>query len=230
MKRGWIVHGILLTCLVFYITALRAAGMMVNLPPERTVCAMSRQSPFPAQVEGTTLQVLHTVCYEGADLERGEDTPLVNALGILVENTGQAHIRTAWVMLAGEGETYFFLAQDLPPGSRTILLETGGALWTGESFYSVTGGAATAPVDLLASGQLEIGDLDLGTVTVTNRTENTLTDLTLTYKNYLTDGDIYQGGIAYHHKIPILYPGQTLDITPSRYCAGYSRFVYGTTQ
>ena len=230
MKRGWIVCGMLVTCLVFYITALRAAGIMVCLPAEQTVCAMTQQGLLPAQVPGTALRVLDTVCYEGPSLDTGEDIPIANAMAILVENTGTEHIRTGWVMLTGAGERYLFLARDLPPGSRTILLETGGASWTQEPFDSITGGATTAPEDLLAAGQLEIRDVDLGSVSVTNLSESTLTDVMLTYKNYLSEADVYQGGIAYGYQIPLLHPGETITISPGHYCAGYSRFVYAATQ
>ena len=230
MKRGWIVYGMMVTCLVFYITALRAAGMMVCLPPEQTVCAMTQQGLLPAQVAGTALRVLNTVCYEGPSLDTGEDVPLANALAIMVENTGTEHIRTGWVMLSGAGNRYLFLARDLPPGSRTILLETSGASWTREPFDSLTGGATTAPDDLLTAGQLEIRNVDLGSVSVKNLSESTLTDVMLTYKNYLSEADVYQGGIAYGYQIPLLHPGQSITISPGHYCAGYSRFVYAAAE
>ena len=234
MKRGWIVYGMLLSCLVFYVTALRVAGMMVCLPAEQTVCTLTRQESrvlaFPATVEGTSLKVLDMVHYEGAFLEDGGDTPIIDAMGILVENTGEHHVRSAWVKLTGAGKSYHFRGQDLPPGSRTILLETGGALWRGESFESITGGAETAEEDLLASGQLEITDVDIGSVAIKNLSEEPFFNLELTYKNYLCDGDIYQGGISYHHTIPVLRSGQTLTIFPERYASGYSRFVYAVAE
>lgn len=226
MARGLRPGLILFSAVLLYATAVRAAGMMVCLPPERTVCAVSRQVTFPAQVDGTDLKILNTVRYEGAFLENGGDTPVVDALGILLENTGDRHIRTAWVMLTGAGETRMFLARDLPPGSRAILLEIGGAAWTDQPFDSVAGGAQTGEEDLLAAGWLEIREVDMGAVAVTNLTEGTLLDLELTYKNYLSDGDVYQGGIAYRCRIPTLHPGQTYILTPSHYAAGYSRFVY----
>lgn len=231
MKRGWAVWGILLTAVVFYATALQAAGMVVCRPIEQTVCTMIRPGlQFPVSVEGTNLRILRTVCYEGAFLENGGNTPVANVLGILVENTGESHISTAWIMLSGGGERWLFMARDLPAGSRTILLETGGALWKEGSFLSACGGAETAETDLLAGGKLEITDVDLGSVAVTNLSDESFFNLELTYKNYLGDADIYQGGIAYHYTLPVLRPGQTITIDPERYASGYSRFVYAITE
>ena len=74
--------------------------------------------------------------------------------------------------------------------------------------------------------ELEIRDVDMGAVTVTNRTDGTFYDLELTYKNYLADADVYQGGIAYRCTVDTLHPGQSITLYPSHYAAGYSRFVY----
>ena len=234
MKRGFRYVLLLFAVAVLYTTALGAAGMMVSIPPDQTVCTMSRQESgkvtFPADVAGTPLRALRTVRYEGAFLENGGDTPIVDGLGLLVENTGEHHIRSAWVMLTGAGETFFFLARDLPPFSRTVLLEIGGAFGNITSFDFITGNAETVEEpDLLARGDIEIVPVDLGSVTVTNRTEQTIGTLELTYKNYLEGADRYQGGICYRCRIYQLRPGQTVTLRPAHYAAGYSRFVYAET-
>lgn len=234
MIKGLRIGLLLVAMVVFYTCAQQAAAMVVCLPPERTVCTVLRQKEgelsFPVCLEGTTLKILSTVCYEGAFLENGSNTPVVDVLGILVENTGESHIRSAWVMLCGAGETGMFLARDLPPGSRTILLETGGAAWTKGPFFSACGSAETGEADLLATGQLEIQEESIGTVVVTNRTKQTLFDLELSYKNYLSDADIYQGGIVYRCAIGTLHPGQSVTVSPGHYAAGYSRFVYACSR
>ena len=234
MIRGLRIGILLLAMVVFYACAQQAAAMMVCQVPERTVCTVLRQEKeelsFPVCLEGTTLKILSTVCYEGAFLENGGNTPVVDALGILVENTGEFHIRSAWVLLSGAGEPGMFLARDLPPGSRTILLETGGAAWSAEPFFSACGGTETAETDLLSTGQLEIREVDMGTVTVTNRAQQTFFDLELSYKNYLADADVYQGGIVYRCAVGTLHPGQSVTVTPGHYAAGYSCFVYACSR
>ena len=228
MKRGWVAWGVLLTAVVCYSTALQVAGMMVCRPTEQTVCAVTRQElQLPISLEGTPLKILSALCYEGVFLEDGGDTPVNEVLCILVENTGDSHIRSARIILGGEERMYSFQARDLPPGSRTILLETGGAPWVSKgTFRYACGSAETVQEDLLTAGQLEITPVDMGSVAVTNCSEQTLTDLELTYKNYLEDADIYQGGIAYRCTVDTLHPGQSITLYPSHYAAGYSRFVY----
>lgn len=217
---------VLLSGILLYVTTLKAAGMVECLPPERTVCTMTRQElQFPAAVEGTTLRILNTVCYEGAFLENGGDTPVVDVLGIMLENTGESHVRTAWVMLSKAGERFCFFARDLPPGSRTIVLESAGTLWRDETFDSVCGGAEISQEDLLVSEDVEITPAEMGSVFVTNHTDHSLYELELIYKNYLEEDSVYLGGVAYEHRIPILQSGETVTIYPSRYAAGYSRFV-----
>ena len=231
MKRGFRFVLFLFAAVVLYTTALGAAGMMVTAPPDRTVCTMTRQEMgrvvFPADVKGTPLRVLRTVRYEGPFLEDGGDTPIVDGLGLLVENTGEKHIRSAWVMLTKAEEAYFFLARDLPPYSRTVLLEIGGAYGIATSFDFITGSAETAEkADLLAKGEVEIVPLELGSVAVTNRTNRTMPSLELTYKNYLEGANRYQGGICYRCMVYDLQPGQTVTLHPAHYATGYSRFVY----
>ena len=228
MKRGWVAWGVLLTAVVCYSTALQVAGMMVCRPTDQTVCAVTRQElQLPISLEGTPLKILSVLSYEGAFLEDGGNTPVAEVLCILVENTGDSHIRSARIILCGEERMYSFQARDLPPGSRTILLETGGAPWVREGeFCYACGSAETVQEDLLTAGQLEITPVDMGSVAVTNCSEQTLTDLELTYKNYLADADVYQGGISYRHVLPVLQPGETVTINPERYASGYSRFVY----
>lgn len=231
MKRGFHILLFLFAAVVLYTTALGAAGMMVTIPPDRTVCTMTRQETgsvvFPADVKGTPLRVLRTVGYEGPFLEDGGDTPIVDGLGILVENTGEKHIRSAWVMLTKAEEIYFFLARDLPPYSRTVVLEIGGAYGIATSFDFIAGSAETAQKpNLLTKSEVEIVPEDLGSVTVTNRTNRTMPELELTYKNYLPGADRYQGGICYRCMVYDLQPGQTVTLYPAHYADGYSRFVY----
>lgn len=230
MVRGLRAGLMLFSGVLLYITALQAAGAVVLHPIERTVCCVSvvpKAEPlsFPLELAGTTLRAEGTVYYEGPFLENGTQEPVTGALALLVRNTGSEALQTAQITLVGKQGTYRFQGCHIPSGAQVLLLETTGAAWNRDAVLSYEAEALPEPPDLLQQGALEIRDVDMGTVAVTNRTDQTLRDLHLYYKNYLSDSDLYQGGICYEEGIESLEPGQTLYLSPQRYAMGYSRFV-----
>lgn len=236
MVMGLRVGLVLLSGVLLYATAVDAAGAVVLHPVARTVCTVGQAEEkeavtFPVDLEGTTLRIESIVYYEGAFLEDAQqEEPVVGVMTLLVRNTGQKALETARITLAGENGTYCFLGRHIPADSRILLLETSGAAWNRDPIFRAEGEMTEEGPDLLRLGEVEILDVDMGTVAVTNRTERTLQNLHLSYKNYLADGDLYQGGICYEETVKLLEPGQTVLLTPGRYARGYSRFVYAQEQ
>ena len=236
MFRGLRVGMVLLSGVLLYATAMETAGAVVLHPVARTVCTVGQTEEqaavtFPVDLAGTTLRIESVVYYEGAFLEdAGQEEPVVGAMALLVRNTGRKALKTAHITLTGENGTYRFLGRHIPADSRILLLETDGAAWNRDPVFRAEGEATGEGPDLLQLGEVEIRDVDMGTVAVTNRTERTLQNLHLSYKNYLADGDLYQGGICYEETVERLEPGQTVLLTPLRYAMGYSRFVYAQEQ
>ena len=214
---------------LLYVTAFRVAGMAVLHPTGRTVCMVSKppagEVTFPADLAGTTLRIEKTVFYEGPFLEDGEDEPVAGVLALLVRNTGDQSLEMAQITLTDKQATYRFQGFHIPPGSRVLLLETGGAAFKQTGFLTAGAQATPEGADLLQTGQVEIQDAAMGSVTVTNRSDHVLYNLRLYHKNYLADGDFYQGGICYETRIEAMEAGETVTLYPHRYAMGYSRFV-----
>lgn len=231
MVRGLWVGLILFSGVLVYTSAMEATGAVVLHPSARTVCVVSKEEEketvtFPVDLEGTPLRAEGTVYYEGAFLEsEQQEEPAMGVLALLVRNTGTEALESVRITLSGESGSYRFLGCHIPPDSRVLLLETGGAAWNRDEIYSIQAQVASEPPDLIAQGKLEIRDVDMGAVAVTNHTERTLQNLRLYYKTYLSDADLYQGGICYEEVLTRLEPGETVRLLPGRYAMGYSRFV-----
>lgn len=230
MIRGLRMGLVLVAGVLLYVTAFHVAGMAVLYPAARTVCVVTKPAAeevtFPIDLPGTPLQIEKTVFYEGPFLEDGEDELVVGVMALLVRNTGAQSLETAQITLVDERATYRFQGHHIPPHSRVLLLETGGAPFKQTGFLTARGYATEEEADLLQTGEVEIEDVSMGSVTVTNRTDRTLYDLRLYYKNYLSDGDLYQGGICYETRIETLAAGQSVTLNPQHYAMGYSRFVW----
>ena len=230
MVRGVRMGLVLFAGVLLYVTAFHVAGMAVLHPTARTVCMVSKppagEVTFPVDLAETTLRIEKAVFYEGPFLEDGGDRPVVGVLALLVRNTGDRSLETAQITLTDARATYRFQGRHILPGSRVLLLETGGAAFKQTGFLTARGYATEEEADLLQTGEVEIEDVSMGSVTVTNRTDRTLYDLRLYYKNYLSDGDLYQGGICYETRIETLAAGQSVTLDPHHYAMGYSCFVW----
>ena len=180
---------------------------------------------FPIFVNDTDLQAVSLALYEGDMLEANSDNFLVDAAALELYNCGSREIAVAEVTLKFDTVQMVFFATNIPAGARVLVIERIGQLWTQESCTECGGWVQYSDDFPLSEESLRIEDVDLGTVAVTNLTEEPFCDLWLYYKNYLSDAQMYLGGITYIYQIQSLAPGQTLLITPERYASGYSKFI-----
>ena len=72
---------------------------------------------------------------------------------------------------------------------------------------------------------VSIRETGLGTLEVTNLTQQDLEGIRIYYKHHEGASDLYVGGITYSTVIPDLEPGQTRSVTPYRYAVGYAQVV-----
>ena len=73
--------------------------------------------------------------------------------------------------------------------------------------------------------QVLVSERAMGTVIVTNATEEPLNNICLYYKSWYSPQNILIGGIKYSVSIPVLAPGQTEYLYPPHYAIGYSKVV-----
>lgn len=193
--------------------------------PESAPNANRREVLFPASIPGTDLRAERLVLYEGAMLEDGSDTFLVDAAALELYNSGSREIALAEVELEFEDANMSFFATNIPAGTRVLVIEQEGKLWTAEPCYSCRGWVQYSDDTSIGQDQLEIKSADMGTLAVTNLTDNSFSDLWLFHKAYDSISQLYIGGITYVTEIPYLAPGQTILVAPEHYADGYSKIV-----
>lgn len=193
--------------------------------PQSTPVTGRREVMFPASIPGTDLRAERLVLYEGAMLEDGSDTFLVDAAALELYNCGSSEISLAEVELEFADRKMVFFASNIPAGTRVLVIEEEAALWTPDPCYSCRGWVQYSDDTSIGQDQLEIKSADMGTLTVTNLTNNSFSDLWLFHKSYDCDSQLYIGGITYVTEIPYLTPGQTLLVSPEHYADGYSKIV-----
>ena len=177
---------------------------------------------LPAQVPGTSLIAERLVCYEGPFMEDGSDGPVVNTAALVIRNAGHSAIRAASVTLERAGERYVFDLTYLLPGMSVMVQEASAVPYFRDGITAITGWAQTMEESPGALSGLELVPLDMGSLSVTNRTGEMLENILLLHKNYLPDGT-FVGGITYETPIAALAPGQTQIIFPEHYAQGYSK-------
>ncbi|MBQ6839568.1 MAG: hypothetical protein IJO45_02625 [Oscillospiraceae bacterium] len=230
VKRVLLVIASMLGCVLAFGGVMVGVGMALLLPEEQAVFTLSDEQlttepmSLPCRVEGTALIASQLVMYEGPFLETGGDTPVSDITALILYNSGEREIAQAEVVLAGEEELTFF-ASNIMPGAKVLVLEKNAAAWEQRELCSCSGWVNESGQELDLEDSLEIREVDMGTLSITNISREKLEDIWLYYKNYVPEGDLYVGGITYLEVIESLEPGQTVQINPAHYAAGYSRIL-----
>lgn len=206
------------------LTDFGASQPVVDVTPTAAQEKDSRMT-FPMEVPDTCLVAEQIAMYEGAYLEEHQTDEVVNVAALLVRNTGQYGIVCATVILETEDTLFIFEADTIPPGEAVLVLEKNKRAFGPEKFIACTGSAVSDTSDWDEADAVEIACVDMGTVTVSNRTDKVLTHILLYYKNYILDPGFYVGGHSHMYLIERLEPGQKIYINPVYYAKGYSRFA-----
>lgn len=176
---------------------------------------------LPVTVEGTHIQVLYLMAYEGPFLEDGSMDEVVDAAALVVRNTSAYDIEKAGITVKTADGTLVFSAEYIPAGERLMILEQDRQLYTRQQPTQLSGWERLCAEQGTAA--IQITHEDMGTIRVTNTTDKALFNIRFLHKNYLPESDIYIGGITYETKLDSLQPGESVHIQPEHYAAGYSK-------
>ena len=116
-------------------------------------------------------------------------------------------------------------AHDIDPEAEVLVLEKNAAAWQEWNISACDGWVSEETGQSILESALEIREVDMGTLSVTNISREKLPEVWLFYKNYLEEGDLYIGGITYIETVGSLDSGETVRINPNHYAAGYSRII-----
>lgn len=178
---------------------------------------------LPAPVPGTTLLIEKICSYDGPYLEDGSDMEVVNIAAVYICNAGSKWLSKASITLQYDETVYTFSGKCIPPGGTVVLLEQSAKPYRQDYFSSCCGWQETAKQEPIQG--ITVTDRAMGTLIVFNTTENTLYDVNIHYKTWLSPPDVYMGGITYTVQIPFLQPGQSATVYPHHYASGYSKVV-----
>ena len=119
-----------------------------------------------------------------------------------------------------------FSASQIPAGATVVILEQNGSSFSSsDPYYSAT--ATTTPVDSFEMSEDLVSVEDNGNngLTVTNISDQTLSEVKILFKNYLKDDDAYVGGITYTITLNDMEAGASTDVSASHYDSEYSKVV-----
>ena len=182
-------------------------------PEEECLVQDSQTIALPYAMEGYPLTLQALMIYEGPFREDGTESPVVGAMALILENTGEADILSVSIELRQEEKSYTFEAFCIPAGARVMVVEKEKQSYSGDpvTFCRCTN-LETGILDLLQE-QITLEPWERCDVLITNSGEQAA-DVTLVYKLYMQQQELYVGGIAYSMTVPALQPGETRKVRP----------------
>lgn len=183
---------------------------------------------LPISIEGTNLVAQRMTVYDGPFLEDGSGQEVVGIAALLVYNAGEQEVLQTGITLQqadAAGRTLCFYGENIPPGRSVLLLERNRRSCVQMEFTACSGWAVSTREIREPAAYLEVIDTAMDTVTVTNVTEDTLQDVRVYYKSWLSPPDIYVGGISREITVPSLRPGESATLHPDYYASGYTKII-----
>ena len=199
-------------------------------PTTQSAPAVTTQAALelPYVIRDSGLIIEKMVCYEGDFWEDGSDDHAVDIMALVICNPGTEGVRSAEISVRQGHRQLCFVITYLPPGSRVLVLERLRNGYSSEPLTEcrcVTLDRSWKPADTVLVEPAGIRDL-----TVRNTTQRDLQAMTLCYKRYSPEAELYLGGISYYLTIEPLGSGKSLQIRPSRYVEGAYQIVLVETQ
>lgn len=230
MGKRWIAVGLMILMASMCLQKVDAEGktmMPLFSCPDTAQPIFTRQETaleFPFVLRGTELIVQQLAAYDGSFLESGGEEPVAGVAALMIYNPTAQGVAALEVGLVQGEETLHFALTYLPPKSRILVLEK-----EGKSF-------SQQPVTACRCTQIVVQDFGLqqnhisvaeknGKLQITNLTTETLFQVVVYHKQYYREGEFYLGGITYQTVVEELSPGESREILPEFYSAGYCRAV-----
>lgn len=191
---------------------------------KESAIALSEGVSLPTAISGTNLIAQKISSYEGPFLEDGTDREVVDVAALHVYNSGNTEVYKARIALFWSDGFYIFEADHIPAGETVVILESNGSLYRKGNYIQCNGWQELGQ-EIAIPGAVSVTDIALGTVVVNNLTDETLRNVCVYYKTWLSPPDVYIGGITYMVQIPVLLPRQSKHLYPYHYAVGYSKVV-----
>lgn len=211
---------------ILFMAGAVGGALVMGILAQRGWALWSRQvqPQFPMQIPGTTLVITNVLSYEGEYIEDDSCTFATDIAAICLENTGDAGVDCARVMLQWEQGAYVFDVDMLPAGMSVIVLEKYRQPYERHGYTACAGVQKTAADDWM-SAPVTVTSRGETKLHIRNPTGETLTDVTIYFKSYVPESDLLLGGIVREYRVGIVAPGEEFIVEPYGYLRTRSRIV-----
>lgn len=177
---------------------------------------------FPYSIPGTTIRIKEISNYDGPFVEDGSDREVVGVTALLITNFGSNEIQQTSIELKFGDLSLSFRGDHIPGGATVLLLEKDAQGSFQKNFTSCNAWQIENQEYNRLHSFISVEEVAMGTLVVTNHSEESLEHIRLYYKTWLSEQKILVGGITYCVEVPALNPGQTEYLYPKHYASGYS--------
>ena len=184
---------------------------------------------FPFLIDGTDLIAEYFLSYEGDYFEDQSGDFVMDCGGLCVYNRSDTQITFASLNIETLDGLYTFEGTCIPPHTKVVMLEKYKSANPESGAYFAAGKTVcTTKTNVVNALQLEV--IAVGCMKVTNISASPLSNITLYYKRYDSQWDIYIGGVTYAISAGDLQPGESILVFPDNYAKGYSKVLYATAE
>lgn len=188
------------------------------------------EKDLPFAFPYTALVARELTVYDGPSLEDGEEITLEGTAALVLENTATIGIEFAQIILVQNGQEMYFDATYIPPRATVLVVEKSGMPYSDLPVEECRVRTVIPGSYDWAKERIRIEECGLGSLAVTNLTDQPICCTRVFYKQHDGGTDLYIGGITFSAVLNDLMPGETRVITPYRYACGYSAVVAVITE
>ncbi len=178
---------------------------------------------MPYNISCTSITVNRLASYDGAFYEDGTGREVMDVATLEIRNNGDKVIPYAHIIVTSGNTQYTFEATMIPPDSLVLVPESNGKPYITEPVETIFGWNTVIPC--VKKPNISIQEDGMSSLCVTNQSQDTVQGLTLYYRTYYSEGNVYSGGKAFSLRVPDMKPGETVKLYPEHYVSGYSRIV-----
>ena len=182
------------------------------------------ESQLPMRIEGTDLYLQYIASYDGTFYEDGSNREVFNVAAAVVKNCGDSMISLAVFQVDTGQDSYRFEAMMIPPYSSVMVPEKNAKQYCKCNVLSGSGWSVDA--EPMPAYPITITPMDIGTLRITNISNEPLTKIQVFHKTYLQESDLFVGGIAFETVVEFVAPNSFAEVRPKFYAGGYSEILY----
>lgn len=190
-----------------------------------TITPVPEYVVLPYQIPDSPLVLEQINPYDGIFLEDGSDRAVENIVAIVVKNTGDQCAEYIDIKMQQGDRQLQFIGSALEPGGTMVIFEANAAGYQEGNYTQCSAVTAWLKEMEMSEDILRVEESADGGLTVTNMGNTDISGLRIFYKNYMSDAEVYVGGITYTAKVDDLTAGSSMTIYPSHYLKGSSKVL-----